>query len=87
MLYQERSAGRTKETIVLWKSATETAAWKTLTAISCRLCFASARIRFGGPHGNALGSTFSPVLFYVGMRTERFEEAFAGIGEVWEVPG
>ena len=26
-LYQERSAGRTSEAIVLWKSATETAAW------------------------------------------------------------
>ena len=45
-LYLERSAGRTTEAIVLWKSATETAAWKTLTAISCRVCFPSARIRF-----------------------------------------
>ena len=36
------------EAIVLWKSATETAAWKTLMALSCRVCFPSARIRFVG---------------------------------------
>lgn len=29
-LYLERSADRTTEAIVLWKSATETSAWKTL---------------------------------------------------------
>ncbi len=85
-LYLERSAGRTTEAIVLWKSATETAAWKTLTAISCRVCFPSARIRFVGPQGNESGPTFSPALFYVGTRAERFEEAFAGIGAVWTAP-
>ena len=84
---QERSAGRTKETIELWKSATGTAAWKTLTAISCRLCFPSVRVRFGGSHGSASGPMFSPALFYVSVRIERIEEAFAGIGTVWEVPG
>jgi len=87
-LYQERSAGRTTEAIVLWKSATETAAWKTLTAISCRVCFPSARIRFAGPSGDGgPGPTFSPALFYVGNGPERFERAFAGIGAVWTVPG
>ena len=66
-LYLERSAGRTTEAIVLWRSATETAAWKTLTAISCRVCFPSARIRFTGPAGDSgPGPTFSPALFYVG---------------------
>jgi hypothetical protein len=84
-LYQERAAGRTTEAIVLWKSATETAAWKTLTALSCRVCFPSARIRFTGP-GDSSGSTFSPALFYVGEGPERFERAFAGIGPVWSVP-
>jgi hypothetical protein len=87
-LYQERSAGRTTAAIVLWKSATETAAWKTLTAISCRVCFPSARIRFVGPAGDSgPGPTFSPALFYVGERPELFEKAFAGIGMVWDVPG
>lgn len=38
-LYQEQSAGRTTEAIVLWKLATEIAAWKPLTAVSCRVCF------------------------------------------------
>ena len=86
-LYQERSEGRTTEGIVLWKSATETAAWKTLTAISCRVCFPSARIRFTSPSGDGgPGPTFSPVLFYVGTRPERFEKTLAGIGAVWEVP-
>ena len=73
-LYQERSTGRTTEAIVLWKSATETAAWKTLTAISCRVCFPSARIRFAGPAGDSgPGPTFSPALFYVGNGPEWFE--------------
>jgi hypothetical protein len=52
-LYLDRTAGRTTEEIVLWKSATETSAWKTLTAISSRVCFPSARIRFTGPSGDA----------------------------------
>ena len=73
---------------MLWKSATETAAWKTLTAISCRVCFPSARIRFTGPSGDdGPGPTFSPALFYVGDGPERFEVAFEGIGAVWVVPG
>jgi len=78
--------GRTTEAIVLWKSATETAAWKTLTALSCRVCFPSARIRFVGPAVNDSGSTFSPALFYVGDGPERFERAFADIGAVWVEP-
>jgi hypothetical protein len=86
-LYQERLAGRTTEAIVLWKSATETAAWKTLTWLSYRVCFPSVRIHFTCPQGNESGPTFSPALFYVGERAERFEEAFAGIGAVWFVPG
>ena len=87
-LYQERLAGRTTEAIVLWKSATETAAWKTLTRLSCRVCFPSARrIRFTGPAGEErTGPIFSPALFYVGEGPERFEKAFAGIGAVWAVP-
>jgi len=84
-LHAERLAGQTIEAIVLW--AIETAAWKTLTRLSCRVCFPSARIRFVGPQGNDSGPTFSPALFYVGERSERFEKAFAGIGVVWEVPG
>jgi len=73
---------------VVWKSATETAAWKTLTTISCRVCFPSARIRLTGPSGDdGPGPTFSPALFYVGEGPERFERAFAGIGAVWVVPG
>jgi hypothetical protein len=84
---QERAAGRTTEAIVLWKSATETSVWKTLTAISCRVCFPSARIRFVGPAGNESGPTFSLALFYVGERQERFVRTFAGIGAVWMVPG
>ena len=68
-LYLEQSVGRTTEAIVLWKSATETAAWKTLTAISCRVCFPSARIRFSCPAGDSgPGPTFSPALFYVGTQ-------------------
>ena len=53
---------------MLWKSATETAAWKTLTAISCRVCFPSTRIRFVSPSGDdGPGPTFSPALFIVAV--------------------
>ena len=85
-LYLERLEGRTLEAIILWKSATETAAWKTLTQLSCRVCFPSARIRFVGPQGNESGPTFSPALFYVGDRPGRFEDAFRQMGEIWVVP-
>jgi hypothetical protein len=85
--FQRDLIGRTTEAVVLWKSATETAAWKTLTVISCRVCFPSARIRFVGPKGNESGPTFSPALFYIWERPERFEEAFTRIGTVWVVPG
>ncbi len=85
-LYLERLEGRTMEAIILWKSATETAAWKTLTQLSCRVCFPSARIRFVGPQGNESGPTFSPALFYVGDRPGRFEDAFRQIGAIWVVP-
>jgi len=62
---------RTTEAIVVWKSATETAAWKILTTLSCRVCLQSARIRFMGPDRAAgPGSTFSPALFYVGNGQE-----------------
>ena len=86
-LYLERSEGRTTEAIVLWKSATETSAWKTLTVISCRVCFPSVRIRFVGPAGNESGTIFSSALSYIGERPARFERAFARIGIVWMIPG
>jgi hypothetical protein len=87
-LYQERAAGRTMEAIVLGKSATETSAWKTLTAISCRVSFPSSRVRFVGPAGDSgPGPTFSPALYFVGDGSERFEGAFAQIGAVRMVPG
>jgi ParB family chromosome partitioning protein len=85
-LYLERLECRTTEVIVVWKSATETAAWKTLTAISCRVCFPSVRIRFVRPQGNDSVLTLSPVLFYVGDIPEQFEKAFSGIGAVWVTP-
>ena len=66
------------EAIVLWKSATETAPWKTLTAISFRVCFPSARIRFVGPQGNASGPTFFPDLFYVGDDPENYRGSVSG---------
>ena len=73
---------------VFWMAATETAAWKTPTRISCRVCFPSARIRFTGSAGEErTGPTFSPALFYAGERPGRFEKAFGGIGAVWVVPG
>jgi hypothetical protein len=41
--------------------------------------FTPAMIRFAGPAGEErTGPTFSPALFYVGERAERFEKAFAG---------
>jgi hypothetical protein len=48
------------------------------------VCFPSARTRFTEPAGEErTGLTFSPALFYVGERPERFEVAFEEIGAVW----
>ena len=47
----------------------------------------SAREAGGERDGAEGGVTFSPALFYVGSRPERFEMTFAGIGAVWVVPG
>lgn len=59
--------------------------WRKLDAhgyILCHVCFSSARIWYIGPARNESGPTFSPALFYVSERPERFEMAFAGIGVV-----
>ena len=86
-LYLEWLEDLTTEAVILWKSATETAAWKTLTVLSCRVCFPSMRIRFVGPSGdNGLGPTFSPVLFYVDTQAGRFEKGFDRFGAVFVVP-
>jgi len=73
----------------MWKSATDdTAAGRTLTGISFRMCFPYARIRFTGPSGDdGPGPTFSQALFYVGEGPERFEKVFSEIGTVWAVAG
>jgi hypothetical protein len=50
--------------------------------------FPLATKRFTGPAGEErTGLTFSPALFYIGERPERFEKVFAGIGVVWVVLG
>ena len=86
-LYLERLEDRTTEAIVLWKSATETAAWKTLTQLSCRVCFPSARIRFSGPGVMSGKDRPSPLrCFMLVTGPDRFEEAFRQIGEIWIVP-
>jgi hypothetical protein len=82
----EYCSGRTTAAIVVWKSATETRAWRVLTGVSTRVCFPSRRIDFEG-EGRRTGSTFSPAIFYVGRDGVRFSRAFDGIGEIWDVPG
>ncbi|MCX6686680.1 MAG: hypothetical protein NTV10_08635 [Methanoregula sp.] len=41
----DRLVGRNTEAIVLWKSATETAAWKTLTRVSCSVSFSRLAVQ------------------------------------------
>jgi len=84
-LAAEYCAGRTVAAVVLWKSATETRAWRILTGSANVICFPTRRIDFEG-EGPRTGSTFSPALFYVGREHTRFARAFAPVGEIWVVP-
>lgn len=84
-LAAEYREGFVLEAVVLWKAATETAAWQTLIRSASRVCLPHRRIAFEGP-GSRSGSTFSPALFYLGDRPDRFAAAFADIGDIWISP-
>lgn len=81
----ELDRGSVSEAVVLWKAATETAAWGILVRRACRVCLPYSRIAFEGP-GSRSGSTFSPALFYFGDRPGRFAAAYGSIGDIWVTP-
>jgi hypothetical protein len=84
-LEKEIRDGRTDEAIVLWKSATETEAWKLITSMACLVAFPHHRIEFlGGTVKGGKGSNFSPALFYIGPNPEKFIEAFSDIADIWK---
>lgn len=84
-LEREIETGRTTEAIILWKSATETDAWRTITRIAELIAFPHHRIEFlGGTTKGGKGSNFSPALFYIGSNPEKFIEAFSDIADIWK---
>jgi hypothetical protein len=84
-LEKEIEAGRTEEAIILWKAATETDAWRQITAVAVLIAFPHHRIEFmGGTVKGEKGSNFSPALFYIGPNPEKFIEAFSDISDIWK---
>lgn len=84
-LEREVETGRTTEAIILWKSATETDAWRNLIRIAELIAFPHHRIEFlGGTTKGGKGSNFSPALFYIGPNPEKFIEAFSDIADIWK---
>ncbi len=84
-LEREIREGRTTEAIILWKAATETDAWRQITAIAELIAFPHHRIEFlGGTRNGGKGSNFSPALFYIGPNPEKFIKAFSDIADIWK---
>jgi len=84
-LEKEIRDGRTEEAVILWKSATETEAWKLITSMACLVAFPHHRIEFlGGTIKGGKGSNFSPALFYIGPHPEKFIEAFSDISDIYQ---
>lgn len=82
-LQKEIDLQNTSRAVVLWKAATETRAWKTLTEIAPIVCFLNQRINFIRKRGNSGNSTFSPVVFYIGDDARAFVKAYSDIGVIW----
>lgn len=80
---EEIRNGNTTAAIILWRSSTDTAAWRTITAATSRTCFISGRLRFSGSTAPA---PFPSCAFYYGPHPERFEQEFNQIGQVWTNP-
>jgi hypothetical protein len=68
-LEREIETGRTVEAVILWKSATETDAWRTITAIADLIAFPHSRIEFLGGTQREGKDRISPQLFFTSDRT------------------
>lgn len=82
-LSQEYHIGNVPEAVTLWKAATDTRAWGTITGISDRVCFIRGRLQFSGAKDPA---PFPSVLFYSGPQGDLFEEVFSRHGAIWQCP-
>jgi hypothetical protein len=82
-LQKEIDSQNTTQAVVLWKAATETKAWKTLTEIAPIICLLNRRVSFIRKRCNGGNSTFSPVVFYVGNDARAFVKAYSDIGVIW----
>lgn len=79
----EVEIGNCPEIVILWKSATDTAAWREATAFTLKTCFVSGRLSFSGIKEPA---PFPSAIFYYGADPEGFEIGFSEIGTVWTNP-
>jgi hypothetical protein len=78
-------SGAVPEAIALLPSATGTRWYRRLSGYA--RCFLHGRQKFRPPDGGESGSaTFDSLAVYLGPNRQRFCEAFADLGEVWDRP-
>lgn len=80
---QEVEIGRCPEIVILWKAATDTAAFREVTAFTLLTCFVHGRLSFSGIKDPA---PFPSAVFYYGSNPEAFRIGFSEIGTVWTNP-
>jgi len=81
----EYREGRVVEGIILWRSSTDTPAWRILTETASRVCFIKGRLWFHAK-GKSGPAPFPSVVFYLGENSEKFKEVFSHLGQVWDCP-
>lgn len=82
-LAHEYRAGDVCEAVTLWKPATDTRAWRTITEVSDLLCTVSTRLHFSGCKDPA---PFPSVVFYAGSHPDLFRAVFSRHGQIWDCP-
>lgn len=78
---KEYRAGNIQEILILWKSSTDTQAFRKITEIADHVCFISGRLKFSGSKNPA---PFPSALFYAGHHKDAFRDLFSEFGPIWQ---
>lgn len=76
----ERKAGRVSAAIMLTHNYTDTAWFHEAAGVADAICFTRGRVKFYEPDGGVAAPTQGQAFFYFGNDIDRFEAAFAHIG-------